>query len=69
MSKKHITERSRKLAALAVADAAKRCDFCRRALPPLGWFVVVGVHRPLRYCDEACYADAQDARRAMYGAR
>lgn len=58
--RKQIVTRIEKLRALAEEDSARRCEFCRRALP-FGYLTcVVGLEMTRRYCNAECLASAKE---------
>lgn len=55
--RRYLKERRERNQRLGKADAANRCAFCKRALPKQA---VKRWDEPERYCNDACYADAEE---------
>lgn len=49
-----------RLRELGKQDAARRCDFCKRALPPTGVHVLLASGKSWQFCGQGCLASHED---------
>jgi hypothetical protein len=73
MTRKHVRVRQERNVAIGRQDAAHRCQFCKRALPPSDvwspWKRVIAGQIVGQYCSDTCALDAEERDQVMEARR